>query len=91
MQLPDLVNGSFELVGGFFLWKNVRQLLKDKEVKGVHWGPTMFFFLWGLWNLFYYPHLDQWFSFVGGLNIVVANGMWVYLMMKYTKNENPTP
>lgn len=82
---PDLVNGSLELFGGMFLWQNVRQLLKDKEIKGVHWLPTMFFFIWGLWNLFYYPHLNQWFSFIGGLNIVLANGVWVFLMLKYKK------
>src|SRR6185436_15953847 len=24
----------------------------------------------GFWNLFYYPHLDQWLSFAGGVLIV---------------------
>jgi hypothetical protein len=70
------------------LWKNVHQLHKDKEVKGVHWGPTMFFFLWGLWNLFYYPHLGQWWSFAGGVSIVTANGVWVYQMLKYREKNN---
>jgi len=83
IQWPDLVNGSLEMIGGLFLWKNVIQLFKDKQVKGVHWIPTFFFFIWGLWNLFYYPHLSQWWSFIGGINIVIANGVWVALMFKY--------
>lgn len=83
MSVPDLVNGLFELGGGLLIWVNVRQLNKDKEVKGVHWGPTVFFTAWGYWNCFYYPHLDQWFSFVGGLFIVTGNTAWVTLMIKY--------
>lgn len=83
---PDVINGLFELFGSGMLWKNVYQLHKDKMVRGVHWGPTMFFFCWGLWNLFYYPHLGQWYSFAGGLSIVTANGVWVYQMLKYKDN-----
>jgi hypothetical protein len=80
---PDLINGLFEFGGSILLWKNVRQLNKDKEIKGVHWAPTMFFFLWGLWNLFYYPSLQQWASFMGGMSIVIANGVWVAQMLHY--------
>lgn len=81
---PDLINGLFEFFGSIMLWRNVYQLHKDKQVKGVHWGPTLFFFLWGLWNLFYYPSLTQWWSFTGGLSIVIANGVWFSQMYKYS-------
>ena len=80
---PDFVNGAFELVGSAMLWRNVWQLHKDKLVKGVHWNATAFFTAWGYWNLYYYPHLDQWFSFAGGLSIVVANTVWLGQMMYY--------
>lgn len=83
---PDLFNGLFEFCGSLMLWRNVYQLYKDKMVRGVHWGPTGFFFSWGLWNLFYYPNLHQWWSFTGGLSIVIANGVWFYQMLKYRKN-----
>jgi hypothetical protein len=83
---PDLINGAFEFGGSIMLWRNVYQLYKDKMVRGVHWGPTGFFWVWGLWNLFYYPHLNQWASFFGGLSIVTANGVWLYQMLKYRKN-----
>lgn len=80
---PDMINGAFEFVGSGMLWKNVYTLHKDKMVRGVHWGPTGFFFVWGLWNLYYYPHLDQTWSFIGGLSIVTANFVWLYQMIKY--------
>jgi hypothetical protein len=83
IQLPDLINGLFELLGGFALWDNVKRIRKDKQVRGVNWKVTLFFTAWGFWNLFYYPHLDQWLSFVGGLNIFTANFVWLVFAMRY--------
>lgn len=74
---PDLINGLFELGGAAFLLLNVRRMYRDKELRGVHWSPAFFFTTWGLWNLFYYPHLDQWWSFAGGLAIVSVNAAWL--------------
>jgi hypothetical protein len=59
-------------------------------VKGVHWIPTGFFTAWGFWNLYYYPHLDQWLSFFGGLFIVAGNFSWLILMVMYWKNGRET-
>ena len=86
MQLPDLINGIFEAGGGWMLWKNVQRIRRDKQVRGVDWRVTIFFTLWGYWNAFYYPHLDQWLSFYGGLVIVLANTAWLYYAYKYRNN-----
>lgn len=80
---PDLVNGLFELCGGLLLWTNVRALHKAKRFEGVAIAPTAFFAAWGVWNLFYYPHLGQTLSFVGGLVVVSANIVWVAQMVYY--------
>lgn len=80
---PDVVNGLFEFFGGAFNWLNVRQLLKDKKLRGVSKLPTVIFTTWGIWNLYYYPFLGQWMSFTGGLVIVGANAVWCYLAWKY--------
>ncbi len=85
INTPDLINGAFEFFGGALNWLNVRQLAKDKQIKGVSLVPTAVFTLWGLWNLYYYPHLSQWMSFAGGLIIVAANAVWVSLAWKYRK------
>jgi drug/metabolite transporter superfamily protein YnfA len=81
---PDLLNGLFEFVGGLLLWVNVRALYKAKVFKGVAIVPTAFFSAWGVWNLYFYPSLGQWFSFYGGLNIVIANIIWVLQMVWYS-------
>jgi len=80
---PDQINGLFELVGALFILNHCRVLYKDKQVRGVSILSTVFFFLWGCWNMFYYPHLDQWFSFYGGLLICASNSLWIFLLLYY--------
>lgn len=86
MNWPDMINGLFELFGGILLWKNVSKLYHDKQLRGVFWFPTAFFGLWGYWNLYYYPSLNQWASFSGGMVIVSANTAWVILALVYRRN-----
>ncbi len=82
--VQDLVNGLvFELLGSVFLWMNVRKLWHDRELKGVYWYSTAFWSLWGCWNLYYYPSLGQWWSFLGGLSVFAANTCWLVLALRY--------
>ena len=87
MHVPDLVNGSFEALGGFLLWVNCWRLYRDKEVKGVYWPVMVFFWVWGCWNCWYYPHLNQWLSLVGGLVTCTANLVWVLMALYYRKRR----
>lgn len=81
---PDLINGLFESIGGVLLFLNVLRIVKDKRVQGLSLIPVSFWSLWGFWNLFYYPHLDQWVSFAGGLLVVGMNTIWVCLAAWYS-------
>jgi hypothetical protein len=74
--VSDIINGLFELVGAFMTWRNYVQLRRDGEVRGVYWPVTAFFAAWGLWNLYYYPSLGQWFSFAAGVLLVGWNIAW---------------
>ena len=86
-MIADLVNGSYEALGGLMLFRNVRQLYRDKQVRGISILSTAFFQTWGLWNLYYYPHLGQWLSFSGGCLIVLANTIWVGQMLYYKRTD----
>lgn len=81
--MNDLINGSFEVLAGFMVLNHCRAVLRDKAVAGVSILSTLFFSLWGVWNLYYYPSLNQWLSFMGGIIIVFANILWVCLLIKY--------
>ena len=87
MTWADAVNGLLELAGGFFILLSVRKVLHDRMVRGVSWLHVSFFAVWGVWNLYYYPSLDQWFSFAGGVFLVVTNTLWVWLLVYYTLQE----
>ena len=80
---PDHVNGTLEFVGSLMLWANVYRLWRDKRTHGVTWYATGFFMAWGYWNLYYYPALDQWWSFYGGVSLVLANTIWLGQMVYY--------
>ena len=83
----DIMNALFEFVGGLFLWMNVITLYKDKATKGIYYPTVVFFFFWGVWNLWYYPSLNQWWSFVGGVWLATANLVWILLFIYYKRNE----
>jgi hypothetical protein len=83
LSRPDLVNGVFEIVGSLAIWGNVRALYLDKMVRGSRWYMMVFFTSWGYWNMFYYPHLNQWLSFAGGCSLAIANTVWTALAAYY--------
>ena len=80
---PDMINGLFEIFGAIVLCDNVRLIRKHKAVKGINPWTTVFFTSWGVWNLFYYPSLGQWFSFAGGVAIVAVNAVWLWHVLMY--------
>lgn len=87
ISIPDLINGLFEFFGGFFILLSVIRLHREKAVHGVHGAHVAFFTAWGLWNLFYYPHLGQWLSFIGGVWIVVVNAVWLGQVLYYRRRQ----
>lgn len=84
---PDLINAAFEALGGVFILGHCRAVLRDKAVAGVSITATVFFTAWGFWNLYFYPALGQLFSFYAGVFLVLANCLWVGLLVRY-RNVN---
>jgi len=84
---PDIINGSFEIVGGCFTWVNAWHLYQAKRTQGVYWPTWLFFTVWGAWNLIYYPMLGQWFSFIAGIWLVSGNAAWVVLAIYYNRKN----
>lgn len=81
---PDLINGTFEALAGLMVLNHCRVLAKDRAVAGVSIASVIFFALWGVWNLWYYPHLGQIWSMVGGIFVVLANLIYVAMLIRFT-------
>ena len=87
MAWQDFLNGSFELAAGLFMTISIIKLHREKKVRGVSCIHVGYFTLWGYWNIYYYPYLDQWMSFFGGLSVVLINTVWLGQMIYYTIME----
>lgn len=84
---PDVINGLFEFLAGSFIYLHIKQIKKDKAVKGVSIPATAFFTSWGVWNIYFYPSQGLIYSFVGGLFVVVMNFIWLGLMFYYKRKN----
>jgi hypothetical protein len=83
---PDAINGALEALAGVMVLNHCRTLYRDKQVRGVSLLSTCFFSVWGIWNLYYYPHLGQTLSFLGGFSVVTANTVWIAMMIYYRES-----
>lgn len=87
MNGPDVVNGAFEAFGAWSVWANVKRLRRDRDVKGIVWQFTIVWWLWGVWNLYYYAHLSQFVSWAAGVVLVVGNAVWLIVWLKILRSK----
>jgi len=88
VSIPDLINGVFELSGALFIFISINKLYHQKLVRGVSFVHVGFFAVWGIWNIYYYPHLGQWLSFVGGLFVSVTDIVCTIMLIYYSLMED---
>ena len=86
-MIADGFNGILESISAILIFTSIIRLYGDKMVRGITIYHAGFFLLWGIWNLYYYPSLDQWASFAGSILIVLTNGIWVGMMAYYNYKE----
>lgn len=82
---PDLINALFELGGATAVGLSVLRALKEREIVGVSGAHVVFFMMWGMWNLFYYPNLDQYLSFAAGVLLTIVNTAYAALWLIYRR------
>jgi len=86
---PDNINACFEIGGFFAICLSIVKTLKDKQVKGISLWYLLFFSSWGGWNLYYYPHLKQSASFLVGILVMIANLVWLALLIYFSHFKEP--
>lgn len=83
MNTTDTVNAIFEGGGALLLCLNIRRLYKDKRLAGVSLFPTVWWNLWGVWNVYFYHAIGTRLSFYAGIGVLAANTIWVALALYY--------
>lgn len=86
-MIPDLINASFEVFASVVSTLSLIAIYKAKRIVGASPWPTVFFSAWGLWNLFYYPHLGQFLSTGAAVGMLGINVTWLYLYYVYKEKE----
>lgn len=84
---PDYINALFEFGGAIAVFLSVRRTLQERKMAGVSGAHVAFFTTWGAWNLFYYPHLDQPWSFAAGVLLMCMNAVFATLWLKYGRKQ----
>lgn len=90
-MIPDLLNSLFELSGAAFVFFSIRDTLKNKSATGISIITVLFFSVWGYWNLFYYPSLEQWLSATGAILLAITNTVWLTLVLYFKGYLNWLP
>lgn len=70
----------FGLVAVLF---NIAAIQRDRQVRGVSVFTVLFFTVWGFWNVYYYPHLNQIYSGMIAGCLAVGNLVYFSLILKY--------
>lgn len=82
-HIPDMVNSALQVGGTAFTFVNVSKLYRTKCPKGVSFWAISFFVTWGIWQLYFYYGLGQWFSMGASFSMLIANGIYASLVLKY--------
>jgi hypothetical protein len=84
---PDQINALLIFIGSLMVFKSCYIVYRDKVVRGVSLLANLYFTSWGMWNIYYFPHLHQFWSFSAEMCICTANILWLFLMLYYKQKE----
>lgn len=87
MTGPDLINGTYELFGAVAILASIRAIRRTQAVAGYSAMTLLYFTSWGLWNLYYYPHLKQTMSLVGAVSTALANLVYLGHLVYYSRRQ----
>ncbi len=79
----DALNACFEFGGAIAVWFSVVALHRAKHWAGLSPWNMIFFNAWGIWNLYFYSHLNQPLSMIAGICLQFSNLTYLYLLWRY--------
>lgn len=78
---PDVINGLFLFVGALVICLSIKKLYIQGQVRGIDWRHPAFFNFWGMYQLFFYANLEQWFSFAAAITTVLAGTTYLLMIL----------
>ena len=86
-QHYDVINAVLNIGGVIAISTSIYRVLRDKMVRGVHWGMLLFFISWSSWNLVLYSHVGLWYSVLAGIIMVITEATYLFLLIFYSYKQ----
>ena len=87
MSPVDAINGAMEFAGSLAAWANVWTLWRDRGYAGISVLVMVVFAARSLWRGYFYLHLHQPMSVLGGMSSAFAYCLFVILMIYFEKKR----
>lgn len=85
--MPDKINSLFCALGAVFVMMHCWRLHRDKQVRGVSITAAVFGICWAGWTVAYCAILAQWVSTITNACLLLADILWVGMMLYYRKQN----
>jgi hypothetical protein len=87
MITPDAINGAVEFAGSLAAWANVWTLWRDRGYAGISVCGMALIASRSLWRGYFYLHLGQPMSVLGGCSNALAYVLFVILLVYFGKKR----
>lgn len=82
-----MANAAFEAGAGLAVLAHCWKLHDHRKARGLSIPAVLFFTLWGGWNMYYYPHLGQFWSLAGGIFVTLANLIYIAMLVTHSRHR----
>ena len=79
----DQFNSLFPFAACAAHFLNIRKLLRDKQVKGVHWAAPLITYPGQLSGVYFMYTLQQWYTMAAGATFFTLSFTWYSMMIYY--------
>jgi len=79
----DQFNSIFPFIACTAHVLNIRKLLRDKRVLGVHWASPLITYAGQISGIYFMYTLGQWYTMVGGATFFALSFTWYCMMIYY--------
>jgi uncharacterized protein with PQ loop repeat len=85
--MNEFITAAFATVSGFMLLLNLRQAIRDKDVKGVSLITLWFFTCYAIWMTYYFWTLSEYWVVVPAIVNMMANIAYLSVATKYKRRS----
>jgi len=80
---PDIINSLFLSCGSFFVILSIIKACKTSLITGISILTPIYFFLWSMWNIYFFYSCSMTISVITAIIFAGCNGIWLYLVWRF--------